>query len=225
MSESAINLFAPMSPAAFAPLDGVPGVLALARDTQFRVVWCNGEYARMNGKTVREMLGSTLHDIMPKKLADERAALMRPALQEGRMVAYQQMWTGTRWLTRVWPLDPAAFGHDGYFVIMTKLTEPIPTDPDGASGVQFVQTADLGDLDVLSRRELEVFYYLAAGMTVGDIASAVHRSDKTIGRHVENIHKKMGYTNRAELVRDAVERGLVAYSGREWLRLVDPGHA
>ena len=56
---------------------------------------------------------------------------------------------------------------------------------------------------------------------MGDIAGAVHRSEKTIGRHVENIHKKMGYSSRAELVRDAVQRGLIAYTDKQWLDLVD----
>ncbi|MCC5823626.1 MAG: helix-turn-helix transcriptional regulator [Phycisphaerales bacterium] len=217
-----LDLFAPMSPAAFAPLDGVPGCCALARDDQFRLVWCNAEYARHNKSSPEQMVGKTLHDILPKHLADERMRLMRPALEQGIMVAYQQIWVGQRWLTRVWPLDPNAFGHEGFFTIITKLSDPIPAPKDGTAAIQFVRTADLGDLGVLSPRELEVFYYLAAGMTVTDIAEAVHRSDKTIGRHVENIHRKMGYTSRAELVRDAVQRGLIAFSGREWLQLIDP---
>ena len=116
----------------------------------------------------------------------------------------------------MWPLDPAAFGHPGYFVIMSRLNEPIPTGPE-AGGVRFTRSADLGDLGVLSPRELEIYYYLAAGMTAGDIAQALHRSEKTIGRHVENIHRKMLYSSRAELVRDAVQRGLIAFTGKEWL--------
>lgn len=204
------------------PLDGVPGCCALARDAQFRLVWCNAEYAKLNSSTPAQMIGQTLYSIMPATLADERMNAMRDALRDGIMVAYQQLWHGQRWLTRVWPLDPDAFGHPGYFVIMTRLNEPIPAPEDGTNGIRFIRTAEMGDLGVLSPRELEVFYYLAAGMTVGDIAQAVHRSEKTIGRHVENIHRKMGYENRAELVRDAVQRGLIAFSDRQWLEMVDP---
>lgn len=225
MPNHVLPLFAPLSPAAFAPFDGVPGCGALARDPDFRIVWSNAEYARQQKRTPESLLGLTLADIMPAPLAQERARLMRRALIEGVMVAYQQLWLGQRWLTRVWPLDPEAFGHEGYFVVLTKLTEPIPAPEDGSAGIEFVRTASLGDLGVLSPRELEVFYYLAAGMTVGDIAHSLHRSEKTIGRHVENIHRKMKYSNRAELVRDAVGRGLIAFSGREWRILVDPKHA
>lgn len=221
MPEPELALFALMSPAAFAPLDGVPGCCALARDEAFRVVWCNRAYAEMQGTSEALLMGRTLWDILPQRLADERAGLMRDVLRHGRLVAYQQVWLGHRWLTRVWPLDPEAFGHEGYFTVMTRLNEPIPTPLDGAGGVEFVESADLGELKILSKRELEVFYYLGAGLTVSDIAEAVHRSEKTIGRHVENIHRKMGYSNRAGLVRDAVQRGLVSYSGTEWLRLLD----
>lgn len=222
MEQQGSDFLKPLSPAAFGPLDGVPGCCGLARDEQFRLVWCNAEYARLNKSTPDRMVGQTLYTIMPAPLADERMNAMRDALRDGIMVAYQQLWLGQRWLTRVWPLDPTAFGHPGYFVIMTRLNEPIPAPDDASDGIRFIRTADMGDLRVLSPRELEVFYYLAAGMTVGDIAQAVHRSEKTIGRHVENIHRKMGYENRAELVRDAVQRGLIAFSDRQWLDLVDP---
>ena len=221
MQQPDLELFTPMSPEGFRPFDGVPGCCGLARDEQFRLVWCNAEYAQLNGRTVERMVGQTLADIMPTKLAEERMAFMRLALQQGTIVAYQQVWNGVRWLTRVWPLDPAAFGHKGYFVIMSRLNEPLPAGPN-AEGVRFTRSADLGDLSVLSPRELEVYYYLAAGMTVGDIAEAVYRSEKTIWRHVENIHRKMMYSSRAELVRDAVQRGLIAFTGKEWLELVDP---
>ncbi|RMH30882.1 MAG: PAS domain-containing protein [Planctomycetota bacterium] len=219
-------MFEPMSPARFAPFDGLPGVGALARDESFRLVWCNEEYAHLCGRDrVEDMVGTTLFDLMPLEQARERAEHMRPALSEGRMVAYQQMWNGARWLTRVWPLDPEAFGHEGYFVMLRRLTDPIPESANPEDTVEFIRTAHLGDLSVLSPRELEVYYYLASGMTVSDIAETLFRSDKTIGRHVENIHKKMGYTNRAELVRDAVQRGLIHFTGRQWLELVDPRHA
>ncbi len=219
-------LFEPMSPAAFAPFDGVPGCCALARDESFRLVWCNRAYADEIGKeSPGQAVGTTLRDVLPEKQAVEREDLMRPVLETGRTLAYQQMWKGVRRLTRVWPLDPDAFGHAGYFVMIKALRDPLPeqTGPDDA--VQFVRTADLGDLAVLSPRELEVFYYLSAGMTVSDTAEALFRSEKTIGRHVESIHKKMGYSSRAELVRDAVQRGLIHFSGRQWSVLTDPKRA
>lgn len=218
-------LFEPMSPAAFAPFDGFPGTCALARDANFKLVWCNRAYGLELGfEDPGDATGSTMRDVMPPEKAAEREALMRPALHAGQTVAYMQVWKGIRRLTRVWPLDPVAFGHEGYFVIIRTLTDPLP-DPVGPNdAVEFVRSADLGDLSVLSPRELEVFYYLATGMTMADTAQTLFRSEKTIGRHVENIHRKMGYSNRAELVRDAVQRGLIHFTGREWSQMTDPKH-
>lgn len=222
MSDEEIQLFTTMSPASIMPIVDDPDVYAAARDAGFRMVWCNQSYADHCGTTPDKLIGTTLYDIMTPEQARERIDLMRSVIDDGHMHAHQQVWKGKRCLTRVWPLDPAYFGHDGYFILITRLTD---SPHLGRTEVHFARTADLGPLDILTPRELEVFYYLAAGMSAGDVARTLFRSEKTIGRHVENIHKKMGYTNRAQLVRDAVENGLVTFTSEEWLKLVDPDHA
>jgi DNA-binding CsgD family transcriptional regulator len=222
IDDAPTQLFTSMSPASIAPFVDDPDVCAAARDRDLRLVWCNRSYASNMGSTPEDLIGTTLFDTMTKQQAEERTRLIRGVLDTGEMHAHQQLWVGKRWLTRVWPLDPDAFGHEGYFILITPLSE---SGTLARGEVHFAKTGDLGPLKVLSPRELEVYYYLASGMTVSDIAETLFRSDKTIGRHVENIHKKMGYTNRAELVRDAVQRGLIHFTGRQWLELVDPRHA
>lgn len=213
------GLFSPMSPAAFAPFDGLEGLCALARDEEFRLVWCNDHYARVVGRPQAQIIGTRPEDLFPTDLARERKGHMRRALTEGRMVSFYQLWHGARWHTRVWPLDPKAFGHEGFFIIMSKSVDPSPTE--ATQPVILTRASHLGDLEVLSKRELEVLYYLACGLTVNQIASELFRSPKTIGRHTENIHRKMGYTSRAELVQDATRRGLVAFTSEEWTDLVN----
>ena len=218
----ATTMFEYMSPDRIAPFVDDPEVCAVARDEHLRLVWCNAAYAANMGSTPERLVGTTLLDTMTPEQARERMDMMRPVLHEGRMHAHQQIWVGKRWLTRVWPLDPAYFGHPGYFVLITRITDPSSVNDQQ---VDFARSSDLGPLGVLSKRELEVFYYLATGMTAGDVARTLFRSEKTIGRHVENIHKKMGYTNRAQLVRDAVEAGLVTFSQEQWQELIDPKRA
>lgn len=221
-SSSRVRLRDMMSPARFAPLDGTPGVAALARDADFKLLWCNPLYAKQCGRdSVEEMVGTVMEDFMPAEMAEERKALMKPALLEHKVVAYEQLWLGSRQLTRVWTLDPEAFGCVGYFVVINKLTDPIDESVMLKAPVRFVQTGDMGELGALSDRELEVFYYLAVGMTMGDIANLLFRSEKTIGRHIENIYKKLGYSSRPELVADAVKRGLVEFSSEQWMELIE----
>lgn len=219
------QLFVPMSPAAFAPFDGLENLCALARDEDFRLLWCNETYASVIGAERARLIGTSPEDLLPADLARERKVQMRTALTQGRMVSFYQLWLGSRWHTRVWPLDHAAFDRDGFFIIMNKSvdqTPPSTPDHPHEQPVLLTRANHLGDLSVLSKRELEVLYYLAGGLTINQIAAELFRSPKTIGRHTENIHRKMGYANRAELVRDATSRGLVAFTTQEWTSLVNP---
>lgn len=219
MDDSAPALAQHMSPASVSAIIDDPECIAIARDLDFSMLWCNESAANHYGSSREALQGSTLADVMTAEQAEERMALMRPVARTGMMHAHQQLFWGKRWLTRVWPLDPEAFGCEGYFVLITRLTDSYELNN---TDVEFVRSADLGPLSVLTRRELEVFYYLAIGMTVQDVARTLFRSEKTIGRHVENIHTKMGYTNRSMLVREAVERGLVNFTGEEWQKITDP---
>lgn len=61
----------------------------------------------------------------------------------------------------------------------------------------------------LSDREHQVFVMMAEGLTVSEIAKQLHLSVKTISTHKTNIMQKMDWTNMAELIRYAIEHGLV----------------
>ncbi|MCC6170105.1 MAG: response regulator transcription factor [Caldilineaceae bacterium] len=63
--------------------------------------------------------------------------------------------------------------------------------------------------DALSAREREVLTLTAEGMTSREIAQRLVISPKTVDRHRENIMAKLNLHSRAELVRYAIERGLL----------------
>ena len=63
--------------------------------------------------------------------------------------------------------------------------------------------------DSLSPREVEVLRLLALGHTSVEIAHTLHLSPRTIETHRTRIHRKLGLATRAELVRYALERGLL----------------
>ena len=60
-------------------------------------------------------------------------------------------------------------------------------------------------VDLLSDRELEVFQMIGQGLTTGDIATRLYLSVHTIDTYRENIKKKLGLKNAAELSRSAVQ--------------------
>jgi len=61
----------------------------------------------------------------------------------------------------------------------------------------------------LTRREAEIARMVAEGKTTREIASALHRSPKTISHHVQSMYRKLGVRNRVEFVNAARERGLL----------------
>lgn len=66
---------------------------------------------------------------------------------------------------------------------------------------------------VLTPRESQVLTLIAEGYTSREIAEELVISAKTVERHRENIMSKLDVHNRVELVRYAIERGLIAPGG------------
>ena len=63
--------------------------------------------------------------------------------------------------------------------------------------------------DDLSEREREVLRLIALGHTNGEIAAHLFLSVRTVESHRAHIQQKLGLTTRAELVRYALDRGLI----------------
>jgi DNA-binding NarL/FixJ family response regulator len=64
------------------------------------------------------------------------------------------------------------------------------------------------DLDRLTDRQREVLRHIAKGYTYKEIAEALYVSPKTIETHVSDVLRKLQLSNRHELTRWAVDRGL-----------------
>ena len=79
----------------------------------------------------------------------------------------------------------------------------------------FLQRAESGVLSAgeeLTAREREVLTYIAEGYTNREIADVLVISVKTVDRHRENIMRKLNLHNRVELVKYAIEKGLITVS-------------
>jgi DNA-binding NarL/FixJ family response regulator len=63
--------------------------------------------------------------------------------------------------------------------------------------------------DKLTDRELEVVKLIAEAHTNKQIAEILGLSEKTVESHRSNILNKLGMSDRVELVRYAVRRGLI----------------
>jgi DNA-binding NarL/FixJ family response regulator len=63
--------------------------------------------------------------------------------------------------------------------------------------------------DDLSPREVEVLKLIAAGLSNGEIATALFLSNATVKTHINRIFSKTGVRDRAQAVRYAYQQGLV----------------
>jgi two-component system response regulator NreC len=78
---------------------------------------------------------------------------------------------------------------------------------------EFLRRSEAGQGEArepLTEREREVLTCIAEGHTNRDIAETLSISIKTVDRHRQNILAKLGLHNRVELVRYAIEKGLIS---------------
>jgi two-component system, NarL family, response regulator NreC len=124
--------------------------------------------------------------------------------------------------------DPAyvreafAVGASGYVLKEAADSELVAAVRDVASGNHYVHPA-LGarlvaaeaddraraEEDPLSEREHEILRLLALGHTNQEIASELYLSVRTVETHRAHIMQKLRISTRAELVRYALERGML----------------
>ena len=78
-----------------------------------------------------------------------------------------------------------------------------------ALGARLAAEPPDGAPDDLSERELEVLRLIALGHTNSEIAEQLYLSVRTVESHRAHIQQKLRLTTRSELVRYALERGLV----------------
>jgi two-component system response regulator NreC len=71
------------------------------------------------------------------------------------------------------------------------------------------QEPETGPDDDLSDREREVLKLIALGHTNGEIATHLFLSVRTVESHRAHIQQKLAMSTRSELVRYAIERGLI----------------
>jgi two-component system nitrate/nitrite response regulator NarL len=136
-----------------------------------------------------------------------------------------------RLATRVLVLSGALDQQDAYRAVqlgaagvLSKLVEPqVLTDAIAAIargetvlGVEAqaavateIQMREVDDRPVLTDREREVLTRIADGESVPTMASTMYLSRSTIKTHLESLYRKLGVSDRAAAVAEAMRRGIL----------------
>ncbi|MGV6814227.1 MAG: response regulator transcription factor [Phycisphaerales bacterium] len=158
------------------------------------------------GQTIESIAGKWVHDFVPKEWADERVEIFQRAANSPRPVFLLEIIEGLRLYSRISAID-AIIDHQPTKIIFETIEPLISKDIKWLKerkkelGVIDAQCVDLGKLNVLSERELEVLALMGQGMRPKDIAKELCRSVSTINRHRESIGHKLNMTDRAQIVR------------------------
>jgi DNA-binding NarL/FixJ family response regulator len=112
-------------------------------------------------------------------------------------------------------------GAAGYLTKDAPTTALVTAVRKAASGGKHVSPAlleklasligggEVGKLEALSNRELEVFKLIAAGESLVRIGETLHLSPNTVTTYRARILEKMGLDSNAELTRYALEHGII----------------
>lgn len=75
---------------------------------------------------------------------------------------------------------------------------------------------DLGSLDTLTDRELEMLRLFSQGFSTAEIAKLLHRSPKTVEGHRTSLRAALGVQNRVDVAKISVRSGLTELSDEEF---------
>ncbi len=84
----------------------------------------------------------------------------------------------------------------------------VPTHLASGLATELRQRAK-GDTALLSPRELETVRMMADGLSVPQIAAKLHLAPSTVRTHVQNMYEKLGVSDRAAAVAEAMRRRLL----------------
>jgi DNA-binding CsgD family transcriptional regulator len=206
----------PIRPDDLEIIDQIPGIVGVVRNAEFELVWSTHSFLRLL-KTNESLMGTTLRDIFGETAAIEREELQTKVVKTQQSVSHLQFSSDLRFLCTVFPLDAAAFGHNGVLAVIRDA--PIDfelSDPE----ILVLSTPELRELKALTTRELEILYFISQGLSTIDIAEKLFRSQKTIENQVNAIHTKLNTHSRAQLVLFTAERGIQSFTLEQWNNIV-----
>ncbi|MEM6470088.1 MAG: LuxR C-terminal-related transcriptional regulator [Planctomycetota bacterium] len=161
--------------------------------------------------------GKTIEDLHPAEFVQERLEMIRRVLDEDRPLVIEHIFHGRPISSAVWPIHDVEPPYQRVLVISRRhprfeesgADEPSLVDA-GFRQIEVIDTAfiELGDLDVLTPKELEVLALIGHGLSVPKVARLLKRSQKTIENHKASITHKLHLKGQSEMVAIVTSLGL-----------------
>lgn len=190
-----------------------------------QVLYINRQAAQIyHGPDARpeDFIGKYWRDLHDPRWVEERLKVLHRVRLTGAPVLMRTIWRGYQlhtWIHYIeaeTPEPPDLDGADGQGLPerFLTITRRVPSDESeeniSAGPYEVIESnvADLGALEPLSARELEVLALLGQGLALKEIASVLHRSFKTVDNHRQSIGTKLHIDDRVRLAEVARRAGL-----------------
>lgn len=187
----------------------VPNVGVAILSAEGQILYENAEVRRSYLEAPEgDFVGRRLTELFPKDWMDERLKILHRVATTGQGAALREVWRGRQLLVTFRQI-PAEPGETPEVLLISRPVEG-PDAPKLQDGLHVEESVfvELGELSVLTPRELIVLALLGQGLTLKEIAGKLHRSFKTVDNHRSSIGRKLNQTDRLVLARLATQAGL-----------------
>lgn len=169
-------------------------------DIRGTILYVNDRSAELFIKgTPEDGIGKTLGELLGKEWAAERIDMFERIAQSRKPIISRHILHGRQIQSTIRVLTEPD-NENPIFSILSSEGVNDPSDPDAFEIVES-KLVSLGPLDALTRREIEVLALIGHGMTSKQIATALHRSVRTIEQHCDSIRHKMKGATRIQLAK------------------------
>ncbi len=179
-----------------------PGIGVSITDKDGRLLFVNDTAKLLFSESIEtDYRGKFISDFHPREFTEERLAMIKRVLEDGKPLSISHIYHGRRIQSTIWPIRDHRPPY-GRVIVVTHERSHDPLGSELADQCETISSAfiDLGPLNVLTYRELEVLVLLGHGMNVPEAAAVLYRSPKTIQRHKASISQKLGAHGQADLV-------------------------
>ncbi|TWU58558.1 Oxygen regulatory protein NreC [Rubripirellula tenax] len=192
-------------------LSRTPGVGLSVIDVHERLLFVNAVSREwFLGSADADVDGKSMRDFHPDTFVDERMDMIQQVVTTSKPMSIDHIYHGRRIKSTLWPMADRKPPFDR--VIVVSLTHAGWSSHPVVNAIPFetyeTRFIDLGPLNVLTKREVEVMALLGHGLSVPQTAKILHRSVKTIERHKSAISKKLNLSGQSELVMTVSSMGL-----------------
>lgn len=155
------------------------------------------------------LVNRSIFDAFPSSFAADRWRAISKVFETGRPVLFRSICKGYQNHSWMHPMHES--GEDKVSSVLVVIRRAAD-DATAESPVEYDYVCsgfnDLGPMEVLTSREIEVMALLGAGQSIRTVAETLKRSAKTVEKHRDSISRKLKVRTRSDLVLMAQQAGL-----------------